>query len=473
VKLVNTLTRQEEEFVPLGDTVLMYVCGVTPYDENHIGHAMSYIVFDVLRRYLEYRGYRVRHVQNFTDIDDRIIARAARLGIDEAELAQRYIDRYFEDMRVLNILPAHEYPRATQEIPEMIRMIEGLVEKGYAYVAPTQTKSGHGDVYYRVERKRDYGKLSRRSLEDMVAGVRVEPGEGKENPMDFALWKSAKAGEPTWDSPWGPGRPGWHIECSAMSLKYLGEQIDIHGGGEDLIFPHHENEIAQTEAFTGKDPFVRYWVHNAWVRMGEEKMSKSLGNFVPVREAVRRWGADAVRLFVLTSHYRSPLTYSEEALDAAKRGVERLRTSVSSAAGLAPDAGSSGLGQLGAAPAALDASPFRERFIEAMDRDLNTPQAVAALFDLAREINRARDESQAVEEAQTTLRELADLLGLTLAEEEESLAAAPFIQLFIEVRDELRQAKRYDLADHIRSRLSELGIALEDTPQGTVWKRRD
>ena len=461
MKLVNTITRQEEEFVPLGDTVSMYVCGVTPYDENHIGHAMSYIVFDVLRRYLEYRGYRVRHVQNFTDIDDRIIARAARLGIDEAELAQRYIDRYFEDMRALNILPAHEYPRATQEIPEMIRMIEGLIEKGYAYVAPAQAESGHGDVYYRVKRKRDYGKLSRRNLEDMVAGARVEPGEGKENPMDFALWKSAKAGEPAWDSPWGPGRPGWHIECSAMSLKYLGEQIDIHGGGEDLIFPHHENEIAQTEAFTGKEPFVRYWLHNAWVRMGEEKMSKSLGNFVPVREAVQRWGADAVRLFVLTSHYRSPLTYSEEALDAAKRGAERLRTSLS------------GAPQVGAALAELDASPFRERFIEAMDRDLNTPQAVAALFDLAREINRARDENQALEEAQTTLRELADLLGLTLAKEEESLAATPFIQLLIELRKELRQAKRYDLADSIRSRLGELGVALEDTPQGTIWKRRD
>jgi cysteinyl-tRNA synthetase len=461
VKLVNTLSRQEEEFVPLGDTVLMYVCGVTPYDENHIGHAMSYIVFDVLRRYLEYRGYRVRHVQNFTDIDDRIIARAARLGIDEAELAQRYIERYFEDMRALNILPADEYPRATHEIPEMIRIIQGLVEKGYAYVAPVQPGAGGGDVYYRVESKHDYGKLSRRSLEDMVAGVRVEPGEGKENPMDFALWKSAKADEPSWDSPWGPGRPGWHIECSAMSLKYLGEQIDIHGGGEDLIFPHHENEIAQTEAFTGKDPFVRYWLHNAWVRMGEEKMSKSLGNFVPVREAVERWGADAVRLFVLASHYRSPLTYSEEALDAAKRGVERLRTSLSSAP------------QVGAAAPGLDASPFRERFIEAMDRDLNTPQAVAALFELAREINRARDENEALGEAQATLRELAGVLGLTLAEDEKPLPAAPFIQLLIELRDELRQARRYDLADGIRSRLGELGIALEDTPQGTVWKRRD
>lgn len=473
MKLVNTFTRQEEEFVPLGDTVRMYVCGVTPYDENHVGHAMSYIVFDVLRRYLEYGGYRVRHVQNFTDIDDRIIARAARLGIGEAELAQRFIDRYFEDMRSLNILLAHEYPRATEEIPEMIRLIEGLIEKGYAYVAPPSKGSEHNDVYYRVESKGDYGKLSRRNLDDMVAGARVEPGEGKENPLDFVLWKGAKPGEPTWESPWGLGRPGWHIECSAMSLKYLGEQIDIHGGGEDLIFPHHENEIAQTEAFTGKEPFVRYWLHNAWVKMGEEKMSKSLGNFVPVRVAVQRWGADAVRLFVLTSHYRSPLTYSEDALDAAKRGVERLRTSLTGDAGAAPAADSTDLAPAGAAPAGLDASPFRQRFIDSMDRDLNSPQAVAAIFDLAREINRARDEGLGVEGAQGTLRELAGVLGLTLVKEEEFLAAAPFIQLLSDIRRELREAAQYDLADIIRTRLGELGIALEDTAQGTVWKSRD
>jgi cysteinyl-tRNA synthetase len=434
---------------------------------------MSYIVFDVLRRYLEYRGWRVRHVQNFTDIDDRIIARAARLEVDEAELAQRFIDRYFEDMRALNILPAHEYPRATQEIPEMIQMIEALIEKGYAYAAPPPAGKGHGDVYYRVERKDDYGKLSRRNLNDMMAGARVEPGEGKENPMDFALWKAAKPGEPAWDSPWGPGRPGWHIECSAMSLKYLGEQIDIHGGGEDLIFPHHENEIAQTEAYTGKEPFVRYWLHNAWVRVGEEKMSKSLGNFVPVKDGVERWGADAIRLFVLTSHYRSPLTYSEDALDAAKRGAERLRTSLGGAA-TAPagdplvEAGES----LPHGQAGLDAAASRQRFIEAMDHDLNTPQAVAVLFDLAREINRARDEGQSVDEAQAALRELAGVLGLTLAQEGEWLAAAPFIQLLIDVREELRQAKRYDLADLVRNRLGELGIALEDTSQGTVWRRR-
>jgi cysteinyl-tRNA synthetase len=379
-------------------------------------------------------------------------------------------------MRALNILPAHEYPRATQEIPEMIGIIEGLVEKGYAYVAPPSGGSEHGDVYYRVKRKHDYGKLSRRNLDEMMAGARVEPGEGKENPMDFTLWKAAKPGEPAWDSPWGPGRPGWHIECSAMSLKYLGEQIDIHGGGEDLIFPHHENEIAQTEAYTGKEPFVRYWLHNAWVRVGEEKMSKSLGNFVPVHEAVERWGADAIRLFVLTSHYRTPLTYSEDALDAAKRGVERLRTSLSGTGGAAAgdptrlDQAGAGLSER---TASLDASIFKGRFIEAMDHDLNTPQAVAVLFELAREVNRARDEGQSVDEPQAVLRELADILGLTLVEEGESLVAAPFIQLLIDVREELRQAKRYDLADLIRSRLVEMGIALEDTPQGTVWKRRN
>ncbi|MGB6838068.1 MAG: cysteine--tRNA ligase, partial [Dehalococcoidia bacterium] len=318
MKLLNTLSGQLEEFAPLGDVVKMYVCGVTPYDESHVGHAMSYIVFDVLRRYLEYRGYRVNHVQNFTDIDDRIIGRANRLGVEPQDLVEQLIDRYFEDMHALNVLDAHEYPRATQEIPEMIRIIEGLVEKGYAYPSD-------GDVYYRVEKKEGYGKLSNRSVDSLLAGARVEPSEVKESPADFALWKAAKPGEPAWESPWGPGRPGWHIECSAMSLKYLGEQIDIHGGGEDLIFPHHENEIAQTEAFTGRVPFVRYWLHNAWVKMGEEKMSKSLGNFITISEGLERFGADAIRVWVLTSHYRTPLMYTEEALDSGKRGAERLR----------------------------------------------------------------------------------------------------------------------------------------------------
>jgi cysteinyl-tRNA synthetase len=450
VKLLNTLSSQLEEFVPAGDEVKIYVCGVTPYDESHVGHGMSYIVFDVLRRYLEYRGLKVRHVQNFTDVDDRIIARAARLGIEPSELVEQLIERYFEDMHALNILDAHEYPRATQEIPEMIRIIEGLVQKGYAYASD-------GDVYYRVSKKADYGKLSHRSLDSMLEGARVEPAEGKESPADFALWKAEKPGEPSWESPWGPGRPGWHIECSAMSLKYLGEQIDIHGGGEDLIFPHHENEIAQSEAFTGNAPSVRYWLHNAWVKMGEEKMSKSLGNFITIREGLEQFGADAIRVWVLTSHYRTPLMYMEKALESGKRGAERLRIAARTP------------GSNGGPP--VDPSPYRERFLEAMDEDLNTPKALGVLFELAREVNRARDEQRAIEDAQSVLVELSGILGLTLSEPEVGLAAAPFIELLVATRDELRKAKQFELADHIRSGLGELGVALEDTPQGTVWRR--
>ncbi len=453
LRLRNTLSGQVEEFQPSGDVVKIYVCGVTPYDVSHVGHAMSYVIFDVLRRYLEYCGYEVRHIQNFTDIDDRIIARAERRGITIDQLTGELIERYHDDMRALNVLPAHVYPQATHEVPKMIEMIQGLIEKGYAYASD-------GDVYYRVERKEGYGKLSHRALDSMIAGARVEIDELKENPMDFALWKAAKPGEPSWESPWGPGRPGWHIECSAMALRYLGEQIDIHGGGEDLVFPHHENEIAQTEAFTEKVPFVRYWVHNAWVKAGEEKMSKSLGNFVPITDALERWSADAVRIWVLTSHYRTPLTYTEEALLAAKRASERLRLA-------ARATGGSTDGQ------PVDAEPFRQQFIEAMDDDLNAPRALAVLFDLAHEISRGRDEGRAIGDAQAALLELADVLGLTLTEPEADLAGAPFIELLITLRNELRQAKQFELADRVRAGLAELGIALEDTPQGTEWRRRE
>jgi cysteinyl-tRNA synthetase len=452
LRLRNTISGQVEEFQPAGDVVSMYVCGVTPYDVCHVGHAMSYVIFDMLRRYLEYRGYQVKHVQNFTDIDDRIIARAERRGITIDQLTGDLIDRFHDDMRALNVLPAHVYPRATAEIPKMIEMIQALIDKQSAYAS-------EGDVYYRVQSKEDYGKLSHRTLDSMIAGARVEIDELKEHPMDFALWKAAKPGEPSWESPWGPGRPGWHIECSAMSLRYLGEQIDIHGGGEDLIFPHHENEIAQTEAFTGKPPFVRYWVHNAFVKAGEEKMSKSLGNFVPIAEALERWSADAIRLWILTSHYRTPLTYTDEALLSAKRASERLR--------LAARASGAGDG------AQVDAQPFRQQFTEAMDEDLNSPRALAALFDLTHEINRGRDEGRAVGDAQAALLELADVLGLTLAEPEADIGGAPFIELLITIRNELRQAKQFALADRVRDGLAELGIALEDTSQGTEWRRRE
>jgi len=454
MRLYSTLTRREEEFAPAGDTVKMYVCGPNLYAPCHVGHAMSYVVFDTLRRYLEYRGYKVRHVQNFTDIEDKIIARAQALGVSTDDLARQYVERFFTDMDNLNIQRAHVYPLATQEIPGMIEMIQGLIAKGYAYPVD-------GDVYFRVTSDDDYGKLSGRSIDDLQAGARIEVDERKEHPMDFALWKASKPGEPSWESPWGPGRPGWHIECSVMSLRYLGETLDIHGGGQDLIFPHHENELAQSESYTGVTPFVRFWVHNGLVRLasGDEKMTRSLGNLVSITDALEQHGPDTLRLFILSSNYRSPLTYGDEPLAAARRGVERLR--------IAAHARSTG----DADP--LDAAPFRERFIEAMEDDLNTAQALAALFDLAREINRARDEGRGIKDAQAVLLELSGVFGLTLAEEEREIAAAPFIEALIAVREELRQAKQFALADSIRSRLDGLGIALEDTRDGTVWKRKD
>ncbi len=451
MKLYNTMSRRLEEFTPSGDEVKMYVCGITPYDHSHVGHAMSYIVFDVLRRYLEFRGYKVRHVQNYTDIDDRIIMRANARGISFQDLAGEYIREYEEEMRELNITPAHHYPRATEEIPTIINMIEALIAKGHAYATED------GDVYFAVRSKPDYGKLSGRTVDAMMAGARVEPGEQKRDPADFALWKAAKPGEPSWDSPWGAGRPGWHIECSAMSYRLLGPTIDIHGGGQDLIFPHHENEIAQSEAFTGVKPFVRYWVHNGWLTLGEEKMSKSLGNIVTVREALDRYGADGLRIFVLTSHYRAPLTYSEEGLEAGKRAAERLRLAAALPGGN------------GQPP--VDPAPYRQRFTEAMDDDLNTAGALAALFDLAREINRARDEGRDTAAAQAALRELAAVLGLTLRERPADQQASPFIDLLVELRNELRAKKEFALADSIRARLGQLGIILEDGPQGTRWRR--
>jgi cysteinyl-tRNA synthetase len=445
------MSRRLEEFRPAGDEVKMYVCGVTPYDHAHLGHAMSYIIFDVLRRYLEFRGFRVKHVQNYTDIDDRIINRANLLGQPFDQLAARYIDEYEQEIHDLNIVPAHIFPRATEEIPTIIEMTEGLIEKGHAYRA-------NGDVYFRVRSKSDYGKLSGRDVDALMAGARVEPGERKEDPADFALWKGAKEGEPAWDSPWGPGRPGWHIECSAMSYRYLGATLDIHGGGQDLIFPHHENEIAQSESYSGKEPFVRYWLHNGWLMFSEEKMSKSLGNIITIGQGLETYGPDGLRLFVLTSHYRAPLSYSEEALESGRRAAERLRLAATLAGGEGP-------------PSDIEVESYRQRFIEAMDDDLNTPAGLAPLFDLAREINRARDEGRGVEEAQKTLQELAGVLGLMLREPDAAIGAPPFIELLVSLRNELRAAKQFELADRVRSGLSELGITLEDGPEGTRWRR--
>ncbi|HUU62852.1 MAG TPA: cysteine--tRNA ligase [Dehalococcoidia bacterium] len=469
MRIYNTLSGRKEEFTPGGDPIKIYVCGVTPYSECHIGHAMSYIIFDVIRRYLEFRGYRVRYVQNFTDVDDKIIARASQSGLSTQELAQKFIEQYHSDMDALNVKRADDYPRATEEIPKIIEVVSGLIESGHAY------QSGN-DVYFRLSSFPQYGKLSHRSLSEMMTGTSCDEKSNKEHAMDFALWKAAKPGEPQWESPWGQGRPGWHIECSAMSLKYLGETLDIHGGGQDLVFPHHENEIAQSEAFTGVSPFARYWMHNGLMQLGEEKMSKSLGNLITVKEALERYSADAIRLFVLSSHYRSPLTYTEDGLEAAHRGSVRLRLAAHR--------------ESGDGPPVPQAATCRQRFTQAMDDDFNTAQAIAALFDLASEINRAADEGHSIEKAQRELIELAGVMGLTFKGYRFSVDINAVVELagqigitlkkdatddeciqqIVDKRQEKRLRREWADADEIRDRLAKLGVIQEDTPQGTVWR---
>ena len=453
MKITSTLSGQKEEFIPQGDEVKMYVCGITPQSEAHIGHAMSYINFDAIRRYLKFRGYKVRSVQNFTDIDDKIINKAAALGVSISELAERNMAEFMKDMDALNVSRMDLYPRATQEVPKIIEIVQGLVDKGYAYPAG-------GSVYFRVTKPGDYGKLSHRTLDQMMAGARIEPGDDKENPMDFVVWKAAKPGEPSWDSPWGKGRPGWHIECSAMTLKYLGETLDIHGGGADLIFPHHENEIAQSEAFTGKKPFVKYWMHNGLLRLGEEKMSKSLGNIISIKEALSKYSSDAIRIFVLGSHYRSPLTYTAEALEAAEKGADRLRQALESSTS-------------GGKKGEFDPVSYRQRFVDAMDDDFNTPQALALLFDMIREFNRLRDEGYDISAGQELLRELGAVLGLTFMPMQKSLSASEsLIQGLVDKRTALRKARQFQAADDIRKQLDALGVLVEDTPAGAVWKAK-
>lgn len=449
MKLYDTLRGQINDFDSPNGLVRMYVCGITPYSSSHIGHAMSAVTFDAVRRYLEFRGFKVRHIQNFTDIDDKMIAAANESNISVSELAEANIDEYVNAMSELNVAPAHEYPRATREIDKIVEIIQTLIEKGYAYEVD-------GDVYFRVRRDEDYGKLSHRSVDDLLSGARIEIDERKEDVLDFALWKSQKPGEPAWGSPWGEGRPGWHIECSAMSIKYLGETIDIHGGGEDLVFPHHENEIAQSESYTDQTPFSRFWLHNGMLRLGSEKMSKSLGNIISLPEALDSYDPQALRLFFLSSHYRSPLFYSEESVRSQERAIQRMRQAVNAPSEDGPE---------------IDTAEFSERFIDAMDDDLNTPRALAALFDLVREINRGRERNANIEEAQNTLRELAGVLGLTLEEPQaDSAEAAPFIQTLVDVRTELRAARQFQLADDIRDRLTGLGVTLEDSPEGTTWR---
>ena len=450
MKLYNTLTRRIEEFSVHDQKINMYVCGITPYAPSHLGHAMCAIVFDIARRYFEFRGFNVRHITNFTDIDDKMIVAASEEGIEVSELAERNIQAYLSELNRLNVLPATEFPRATHEISSIIGIIQGLLDKEFAYEID-------GDVYFRVKNDGDYGKLSNRRLEDLVSGARLDLDDAKEYPGDFALWKSQKPGEPAWDSPWGKGRPGWHIECSAMSISYLDKSIDIHGGGLDLVFPHHENEIAQSESFTDVVPFARFWMHNGTLQYGQDKMSKSIGNVFTISSALERYSSDVLRMFFLGSHYRSPLTFNEENVKSQERALERLKTALNTQSFEGTE---------------MKYELYTSRFMEAMDDDLNTPRALAVLFDLARDINREAGNGLNVRESQKILESLAGVLGLTFKEEvlESSTEAAPFINLLVDLRSRLRNEKQFEIADQVRNQLSELGVAIEDSAEGTSWK---
>ncbi len=457
IRVYNTLTRKKEPFEPLEPgKVRMYVCGPTVYDKAHVGHAMSVLVFDIIRRYLEFKGFQVEHVMNYTDVDDKIIQRAAVEGKEPLEVAQRYIDEFKQHLKDLHVLSATEYPRATQVIDEIIEVVEDLIAEGFAYQAD-------GDVYYRVEKFSDYGKLSGRKLEDMEAGSRIDVDSRKEHPMDFALWKAAKPNEPSWESPWGEGRPGWHIECSVMSLTFLGEQIDIHGGGNDLVFPHHENEIAQSEALTHKQ-FARYWIHNGMMQLSGAKMSKSVGNLVTVERFLENYHPDVLRMMVLNSSYRSPLTFNDETIQHARKALQRLRAALKPAL---PQDSWKGNGLKQAAERA------ENQFVQAMDDDFNSASALGHLFELVKEINQARAQGadqEALDVGQDTLRKLTAVFGLDLEDQGANGGDADaFIELLIEVREKLREEKLWELSDRIRDRLQNLGVVLEDTPQGTIW----
>ncbi|MDA0676891.1 MAG: cysteine--tRNA ligase [Chloroflexi bacterium] len=455
MRLYNTLTRTRDEFKPLGDEVLMYVCGVTTNDRPHLGHALSSIVFDVLHRYLEFKGLKVKRVQNFTDVDDKIINRAKQDNVTPEDLSERNIAAFFEDMDSLNVRRATVHPRATEEIPEIIAMIETLIERGAAYEADDS-------VYFRVRVDDDYGKLSRRSLEDMLEGTRFENEDHKEDPADFALWKASKPGEPAWDSPWGQGRPGWHIECSAMANHHLGRQIDIHGGGLDLIFPHHENELAQTETALGVNPFSQFWAHNGLLKLaGDEKMSKSLGNVVTVQDARAKYSSDAIRLWVLQSHYRSPTVLTDTSFDQAETALRSIRI----ASNVSPRTDGE----------KVDASALRLRFVEAMDDDLNTPRAVATLFEVCHAINREDGAGHDTTPLKNLLNDITGVFGLTLEdpkrEEQAGGISADEIERLIADRKTARAERRWADADAIRDQLQEAGIAIADGPTGTTWSR--
>lgn len=464
MKVYNTLTRKKEELVPITPgEIKMYACGPTVYNYIHIGNARPLCIFDILRRYLEYRGYNVKFVQNFTDIDDKIIRRANEEHVDFSEISERYIKEFWTDADGLNVRHATINPKATENIDAIIQIISTLIEKGYAYEA-------QGDVYFSTEKFKDYGKLSHQPLEDLEAGARIMVGEVKREPMDFAVWKAAKPGEPAWDSPWGKGRPGWHIECSAMNWRYLGDTIDIHCGGQDLIFPHHENEIAQSECFTGK-PFAHYWMHNGYINVDNVKMSKSLGNFFTVRDVAEKYGYEPIRYLLISAQYRSPINYSTDIIEQCIAALNRLytcRDSLDFELKNAVDAEHDG------DRAIIDGfGKYREQFIAAMDDDLNTADAIASIFELVRDINTnvvGKTPSKAlVEGAIAMFDELTGVLGLVYNRKTETLDSD--VEALIEARTNARKEKNWAEADRIRDQLKEMGIVLEDTAQGVKWHR--
>ena len=474
LRVYNTLTREKEEFKPLAPgKVSIYCCGVTPYNDPHIGNARPFVTWDVVRRYLEKKGYAVRYVQNFTDIDDKIIRRAKEAGETWKELADHYIAAYFKAMDALNVRRADAYPRVSEHIDDVLAVIEKLIAKGYAYAL-------EGDVYYSVEHFAGYGKLSGRALDDMQAGARIGVDERKRHPMDFALWKAAKPGEPSWDSPWGKGRPGWHIECSTMSMKYLGETFDFHGGGSDLIFPHHENEIAQAQACTGDDhSFARYWLHNGFITIHDEKMSKSKNNFFTVKDILEKYAGEVVRFFIVQTHYRSPLDFTDERLAEAKTSLARLKNSWDNAAELSSrkDEGAGSTKSLLAA--AMEA---KAAFYEAMDDDFNTALAISHLFSLSKEINiyynevttgAAAFDAANFAKVRAVYAEMAEVIGIFEAKEEKAADGLvdSLMELLLNLRQKAREEKNWALADHLRDELKARGVVIEDTPQGARWKR--
>lgn len=466
VYIYNSLTRKKEEFLPLNPpNVNIYTCGVTVYDECHIGHARSLYIFDVIKRYLEYRGFKVNFVRNITDIDDKIINRANELKVSWQDLVKKYIDRYYEDLTKLGIGKAGYEPRATENIPDMVKYIASLIDKGYAYV--TQT-----GVYFSVRKFKDYGKLSGQSIEQMLTGVRKEPDETKNDPLDFALWKKSKQDEPSWESPWCVGRPGWHIECSVMSQKFLKtDTLDIHAGGRDLIFPHHENEIAQGEAKTGK-PFAKYWIHHGLLTINGQKMAKSLGNFVTITDALNKYPADVLKIFYLQAHYSSPIDFSWERMEEAKKAYERfciLFQKLDRKFGTR-DFSKLPKGSMG------NIKLFREAFEKAMDDDFNTPEALSVLFGMVNECNKILDSGQddrilMLQYVMRTIMELGDILGLSFKDIPEEKSDT-WVTIAIAQREQLRKENKYKEADDIRKMLEAKGIILEDTKNGTTWRRK-